>query len=278
MIRWAPRFLDNCDMTSNHQKMPVLFIGHGNPMYAIEPNTYSTAWGREGKLLPKPKAILAISAHWVTEGTSVTAMEHPETIHDFGGFPQALFDVQYSAPGSLALAKQVKALIKSREVELDDKNWGIDHGAWAVLKSLFPNADIPVVQLSLDMRLSSEEHYELAKELKDLRHQDILIVASGNVVHNLRLVDFGGTQQYPWATRFNEYFKAELLAGRHQHLIKPEQIGDEALISNPTWEHYWPALYALGLQDDDDQVEIITDGIDLGSISMLSFKLASSPT
>jgi 4,5-DOPA dioxygenase extradiol len=261
-------------MTSNSQKMPVLFIGHGNPMYAIEPNVYSHAWEELGKSLHKPKAILAISAHWLTEGTSVTAMEQPETIHDFGGFPQKLFDVQYPAPGSLELAKRVKTLIKSREVELDHQNWGLDHGTWAVLKSLFPEADVPVVQLSLDMSLSTQEHYELAKELKGLREEQILIVASGNVVHNLRLVDFSGKQHYPWATRFNEFFKTELLAGHHDALIHPELFGQDALISNPTWEHYWPAVYALGLQESDDTVEIITDGIDIGSISMLSFKFA----
>ncbi|MEY5050532.1 MAG: dioxygenase extradiol [Pseudomonadota bacterium] len=259
-------------MKSNSPKMPVLFLGHGNPMYAIESNVYSDAWEKLGKSLPKPKAILAISAHWLTEGTSVTAMEHPETIHDFGGFPQKLFDVQYPAPGSEELAKRVKTLIKSREVELDHQNWGLDHGAWAVLRSLFPNADVPVVQLSLDMRLSAREHYELAKELKDLRNEEILIVASGNVVHNLRLVDFAGTQQYPWAIRFNDFFKTQLLAGHHDALINPELFGQDALISNPTWEHYWPAMYALGLQESDDATEIITDGIDIGSISMLSFK------
>ncbi|MFZ9264325.1 MAG: 4,5-DOPA dioxygenase extradiol [Polynucleobacter sp.] len=261
-------------MTSNSQKMPVLFMGHGNPMYAIESNVYSQAWAALGKSLSKPKAILAISAHWLTEGTSVTAMEQPETIHDFGGFPQKLFDVQYPAPGSLELAKRVKTLIKSREVELDYQNWGLDHGAWAVLKSLFPEADVPVVQLSLDMSLSTQEHYELAKELKGLREEQILIVASGNVVHNLRLVDFSGKQHYPWATRFNEFFKTELLAGHHEALIHPELFGQDALISNPTWEHYWPAVYALGLQESDDAIEIITDGIDIGSISMLSFKFA----
>ena len=261
-------------MTSSSQKMPVLFIGHGNPMYAIEPNVYSHAWEELGKSLPKPKAILAISAHWLTEGTSVTAMEQPETIHDFGGFPQKLFDVQYPAPGSLELAKRVKTLIKSREVELDHQNWGLDHGTWAVLKSLFPEADVPVVQLSLDVSLSTQEHYELAKELKGLREEQILIVASGNVVHNLRLVDFSGKQHYPWATRFNEFFKTELLAGHHDALIHPELFGQDALISNPTWEHYWPAVYALGLQESDDAIEIITDGIDIGSISMLSFKFA----
>ena len=261
-------------MTSNSQKMPVLFMGHGNPMYAIESNVYSQAWEELGKSLPKPKAILAISAHWLTEGTSVTAMEQPETIHDFGGFPQKLFDVQYPAPGSLELAKRVKALIKSREVELDYQNWGLDHGTWAVLKSLFPEADVPVVQLSLDMSLSTQEHYELAKELKGLREEQILIVASGNVVHNLRLVDFSGKQQYLWATRFNDFFKTQLLAGHHDALIHPELFGQDALVSNPTWEHYWPALYALGLQESDDAVEIITDGIDIGSISMLSFKFA----
>ncbi len=261
-------------MMSNSQKMPVLFMGHGNPMYAIESNVYSQAWAALGKSLPKPKAILAISAHWLTEGTSVTAMERPETIHDFGGFPQKLFDVQYPAPGSLELAKRVKTLIKSREVELDHQNWGLDHGTWAVLKSLFPEADVPVVQLSLDMSLSTQEHYELAKELKGLREEQILIVASGNVVHNLRLVDFSGKQHYPWATRFNEFFKTELLAGHHEALIHPELFGQDALISNPTWEHYWPAVYALGLQESDDAIEIITDGIDIGSISMLSFKFA----
>ena len=255
-------------------KQPILFFGHGNPMLAIEDNPYTPSWQNLGARLPRPKAILMISAHWVTRGTWLTAMKEPSTIHDFGGFPKALFDEQYPAPGSPELAEMVKELLAPTVVTLEENEWGLDHGAWTVLKHLFPLADIPVVQLSLDASLSSQEHYELAKKLSSLREQGILIVGSGNVVHNLQMVDFSSSSVFPWAQRFNEYFKEHLIAGDDQALIDPFDHHPDARISHPTLEHYWPALYILALREADDSLEIITDGIDLASISMLSFKLA----
>jgi 4,5-DOPA dioxygenase extradiol len=256
-------------------KLPVIFFGHGNPMYAIQPNSFTPSWISLAKRLPRPKAILVISAHWLTQGIQVTAMEKPPTIHDFGGFPQALFDEQYLAPGSLHLAKSVQELLSPTEVTLDKDQWGFDHGTWTVLKHLYPEADIPVVQMSLDASLSASQHYDLAQKLSCLRDQEVLIVGSGNVVHNLRTIDFSSRTSFPWAERFNQFFKDNLLSGNHGALIHPlnNHPQHDVQMSNPSWEHYWPALYILGLQDKDDAVEIFTDGIDLGSISMLSFKL-----
>lgn len=254
-------------------KQPLIFIGHGNPMYAIQDNPFTPSWERLGERLPKPKAILIISAHWLTRGTWLTAMEQPPTIHDFGGFPQELFDQQYPAPGSPQLADTVRDLLAPIQVTLEENEWGFDHGTWTVLKYLYPQADIPVVQLSLDATLSSLEHYQLAKRLSALREQGVLIIASGNVVHNLRTADFSSRSIFPWAERFNDYFKEHLLSRNHQALIDPFTTNEDARLSNPSLEHYWPALYILGLQEDDDAIEIITDGIDLASISMLSFKI-----
>ena len=256
-------------------KLPVLFFGHGNPMYAIQPNPYTPVWKLLGEQLSRPKAILMISAHWLTKGVKVTAMENPPTIHDFGGFPQALFDQQYLSPGSSNLAGLVKELLAPKEVMLDKQEWGLDHGTWTVLKHLYPDADIPVVQMSLDATLSSFEHYALAKKLAPLREQGVLIIGSGNVVHNLRTADFSSRSIHPWAERFNEFFKKTLLSGNHDLLIDPftNQEQDDANLSIPTLEHYWPVLYVLALQELDERVEIFTDGIDLASISMLSFKV-----
>jgi 4,5-DOPA dioxygenase extradiol len=256
-------------MTSHRQ--PAVFAGHGSPMYAIEPNRYTQAWASLGKSLKRPDAILVISAHWVTRGTWVTAMSKPKTIHDFGGFPQALFDIQYPAPGSPALADRVQGLL-SAPVVLEENEWGIDHGAWSILKYLYPNADIPVVQLSLDGSMTAREHYELAKQLRPLRDENILILASGNVVHNLRTIHWqDGAQPYPWATEFNEFFVSQMRANQHDPLINWEGFGESAHLSIPTAEHYWPALYALALQHDGEQAQAFVDGIEMSSISMLGF-------
>ena len=254
--------------------MPVAFFGHGSPMYAIEPNRYTQAWSDFAASIPRPKAVLMISAHWVTRQVWVTAMDRPQTIHDFGGFPQALFEEVYPAPGSPDLAAQVRDLLLPTSVILEEQEWGLDHGAWAILKYMYPKADVPVVQLSLDARLSMREHYQLAKRLSGLREQGVLILGSGNVVHNLRTVDFSSSHEFPWAHRFNDYFKKYLLANRHDPLIDALDIGEDARLSIPTPEHYWPALYILGLQQEHEHVKIITDGIDLASISMLSFSIA----
>ena len=258
-------------MTSHRQ--PAIFAGHGSPMYAIEPNRYTAAWATLGKTLKRPDAILVISAHWVTRGTWVTAMAKPNTIHDFGGFPQALFDIQYPAPGSPALADRVQELLKV-PVVLEENEWGIDHGAWSVLKYMYPDADVPVVQLSLDGSISAREHYELAKQLSPLRDENILILSSGNVVHNLRTIHWQeGAEPYPWATKFNDFFISEIRGNHHNALIDWEHFGDAAHLSIPTAEHYWPALYTLALQQDGEQAKIYTDGIEMSSISMLGFSI-----
>jgi 4,5-DOPA dioxygenase extradiol len=255
---------------SKHRQ-PAVFIGHGSPMYALEPNCHTDAWAALGKRLHKPDAILVISAHWLTRGIWLTAMPQPKTIHDFGGFPEALFQIQYPAPGSPALAQHVQSLLK-QAVVLEEHEWGIDHGAWSVLRYLYPHADVPVVQLSLDGSLSAEEHYTLAKQLAPLRDDNILILGSGNIVHNLRLIDWGpDAVPLPWATEFNQFFKSQILAHQHLPLLDWQGAGDAARLSIPTPEHYWPALYPLALQGSGEQVEMITNGIEMGSISMLSF-------
>jgi 4,5-DOPA dioxygenase extradiol len=255
---------------SKHRQ-PAVFIGHGSPMYALEPNRHTDSWAALGKRLHKPDAILLISAHWLTRGIWLTAMPQPKTIHDFGGFPEALFQIQYPAPGSPALAQRVQSLLM-QAVVLEEHEWGIDHGAWSVLRYLYPNADVPVVQLSLDGSLSAEEHYALAKQLAPLRDENILILGSGNIVHNLRLIDWGvDAAPLPWATEFNQFFVSQILANQHSHLLDWQGAGDGARLSIPTPEHYWPALYPLALQGSGEQVEIISNGIEMGSISMLSF-------
>ena len=258
-------------MTSHRQ--PAVFAGHGSPMYAIEPNRYTAAWANLGKSLIRPDAILVISAHWVTRGVWVTAMTKPKTIHDFGGFPQALFDIQYPAPGSPALADRVQELLNV-PVVLEENEWGIDHGAWSVLKYLYPNADIPVVQLSLDGSMSALEHYELAKQLRPLRDENILILSSGNVVHNLRTIHWqDGAEPYLWAKTFNDFFASEINVNHHESLIEWERFGDAAHLSIPTPEHYWPALYTLALQQEGEHAKVYVDGIEMSSISMLSFSI-----
>jgi 4,5-DOPA dioxygenase extradiol len=255
---------------SKHRQ-PAVFIGHGSPMYALEPNRHTAAWAALGRRLHKPDAILLISAHWLTRGIWLTAMQQPKTIHDFGGFPEALFQIQYPAPGSPALAQRVQSLL-TQAVVLEEHEWGIDHGAWSVLRYLYPNADVPVVQLSLDGSLSAEEHYTLAKQLAPLRDENILILGSGNIVHNLRLIDWDSeAAPLPWATDFNQFFMSQMLANQHPSLLNWQAAGDTARLSIPTPEHYWPALYPLALQGSGEQVEIITNGIEMGSISMLSF-------
>jgi 4,5-DOPA dioxygenase extradiol len=253
------------------QRQPAVFIGHGSPMYAIEPNRYTAAWSALGKSLQRPDAILAVSAHWVTRGIWVTAMNKPKTIHDFGGFPQALFDIQYPAPGCPALADRVQELFDA-PVTLEENEWGLDHGTWSVLKYLYPNADVPVVQLSLDGSKSAREHYELAKQLRPLRDENILVLSSGNVVHNLRTIDWqGDAKPYPWANQFNQFFASQMLTKQHAPLIAWEEFGDAAHLSIPTPEHYWPALYTLALQGENERAEMLIDGIEMGSIGMLSF-------
>jgi 4,5-DOPA dioxygenase extradiol len=253
--------------------MPALFVGHGNPMNAIMLNEFHKRWQRMGEELPRPKAILMVSAHWLTNGTFVTAMEHPKTIHDFGGFPKALFDQQYPAPGSPDLAKETMSLIKSASVK-DDHQWGLDHGTWSVLLPMYPKADIPVVQLSIDYGKPPQYHYELAKELKELRKKGVLIVGSGNIVHNLGMVDFENKTRYDWAYEFDEKIAGFINKGDHKAVIEYDKLGTVARMAVPTNDHYLPLLYTLGLQDNKDSVHYFNDTMDAGSVSMRSILLS----
>lgn len=248
--------------------MPALFVGHGSPMNAIEDNEFSRTWQRLGKELPKPNAILCISAHWETIGTFVTAMEAPKTIHDFGGFPRELFAVQYPAKGSDTLVNDTKQAISKAVVELDHE-WGLDHGAWSVIKHMYPEANVPVVQLSLDYRQGAAYHYELAKELATLRNKGVLIVGSGNMVHNLGIMDWRNANQgYDWAVTANEKFKSLISAKNHSSLINYSSISKEAQMSIPSPEHYLPLLYILALQNNKEEASFFNDKEVYGSISM----------
>ena len=253
-------------------RMPVLFVGHGSPMSAIEQNPYTAGWAALGRSLPRPKAILAVSAHWYDQGTAVTAMERPQTIHDFYGFPKPLYEVQYPAPGDPALAHRIRALLAPADVALDHE-WGLDHGSWSVLIHMYPHADVPVVQLKIDRSLSPAEHYALAKRLAPLRDEGVLVMGSGNIVHNLRTIRWQpNAAPFDWATRFNDRVRALVLAHEHATLIE-NPSDDDTRRSVPTPEHYLPLLYCLALQEAEESVEIPIDGIDLGSISMQSIRI-----
>lgn len=250
--------------------MPVAFLGHGSPMNTLEQNAFSKAWRSFGAAVPRPKAVLMVSAHWYTLGTHVTAMPTPETIHDFGGFPQALFDFQYPAPGSPALARRVAQLLQPLKVGLDEQ-WGLDHGAWSVLAHAFPDASVPVVQLSIDRTQTPQWHYDLAQRLAPLRDEGVLILGSGDVVHNLGIMNWREqTVAFDWAVRFNDLVKSHLAQPDHPALINYERLGEDARLSIPTPEHYLPLLYVAGLQTPQDKVSVLVDGIIGGSISMLS--------
>jgi 4,5-DOPA dioxygenase extradiol len=250
--------------------MPSLFIGHGSPMNALEDNRHTRAWKALGESLPKPKGIVAISAHWYTRGTGVTAMAQPKTIHDFHGFPPALFAQTYAAPGDPVLASRVQEVLRPTPVAADQQ-WGLDHGTWSVLVHLYPQADVPVVQLSIDATQPAQYHYELGKKLAALRDEGVLIVGSGNVVHNLGVIRWtAGAAPYPWATSFDEQLRVALERGEHDFAIHYERAGEAAALSIPTPEHYLPLLYVLGTQSSQDAISFPTDGIELGSISMLA--------
>jgi 4,5-DOPA dioxygenase extradiol len=254
-------------------KMPVLFLGHGSPMNAIGDNAFARNWQQTGKILPRPAAVLCISAHWETRGTFVTAMERPPTIHDFGGFPQALFEVEYPAPGDPALAMETKNVITSTAVE-PDQNWGLDHGCWSVMKHLFPDADVPVVQLSLDYSQSPRYHFALAGELSALREKGVLILGSGNMVHNLRVLDWHKPDDgFDWAEEANEKLKKIILDGNFKQLIDYHTMGREVELSVPTPEHFLPLIYALALKEKNEAITTFNDKVVMGSISMTSFKI-----
>jgi 4,5-DOPA dioxygenase extradiol len=255
--------------------MPLLFLGHGSPMNAIEENEFVAGFREIAKSIPRPKAILCISAHWETPGTRLTAMKHPKTIHDFGGFPDALFKVQYPAPGSPELARQTIQLLPGHKPE-EDHSWGLDHGAWSVLKHLYPNADIPVVQMSLDYHKNPTDHYKMAGELQKLRKSGVLIVGSGNLVHNLGMVAWNRLNEqyaYDWALEAMDKMRRAILDDDHQKLIDYARQGSEFQLSIPSPEHFLPLLYILGLKEKEEDINIFNDQPLGGSLSMTSLKL-----
>ncbi len=268
---------DSHEPSVSTEKMPVLFIGHGSPMNAVEENEFVAGWRKVGESVPRPKAVLCISAHWETMGTFVTGMDKPKTIHDFGGFPDELYEVQYPAPGNPELARKIKDLVKKTQVGLDEK-WGLDHGCWSVLKHLYPNADIPVIQMSMDFYMSSRQHYDLAKELVSFREKGILIIGSGNIVHNLRMVSWANLENvygYDWAFEAAEKMKKYILEGDHEQLINYESQGRAFQLAIPTPDHYLPLLYALALQDKNDRVTIFNDKPVGGSLMMTSVRIGT---
>jgi 4,5-DOPA dioxygenase extradiol len=262
----------------NTAKMPVLFLGHGSPMNAIEENVFVAGWRDAGKTIPPPSAILCISAHWETRGTFVTAMEKPMTIHDFGGFPQKLFDVQYPAPGSPELAAETKKIIVKTEVEFDHK-WGLDHGCWSVVKHLYPKADVPVIQMSLDYYQTPQFHYDLAKELASLRKKGVLIVGSGNLVHNLQRVAWDKLDEpgfaFDWATEAIGKMKQFILDGDHKQLIDYKSHGRAFDLAIPTPEHYLPLLYILALKEENEKVSLFNEATVAGSLNMTSVRIGN---
>ena len=249
-------------------RMPVAFLGHGTPLNALMANRWTSYWSRASEDFGNPRAILAISAHWCTAGTGVTAMEAPPTIHDFGGFPHPLFEIQYPAPGSPELARRVQDLLQPTGVILTDQ-WGLDHGTWSVLSKIYPAANIPVVQVSMDMRYGAPYHFELGRKLAPLRSEGVLILGTGNIVHNLEMRVRNADFAYDWATRFNDAIRSAILAKKLETLIKYEALGEDAALAVPTPDHYFPLLYVAGAAGDDDP-KIGIDGIEGGSMSMLS--------
>jgi 4,5-DOPA dioxygenase extradiol len=256
--------------------MPVLFVGHGSPMNAIEDNEFVLSWKELGKSILRPKAILCISAHWETTGTQVTAMQRPATIHDFGGFPPELYNVQYPAPGSPELAYEVKRIVNSANIELDE-NWGLDHGAWSVIRNIYPGAKVPVIEMSLDWHLTPQSHYDLGKELAPLRKSGVLIIGSGNIVHNLRMITWDHVNEpdygFDWALKANEMFKNMISNNNHKDLINYSGLGKEVQMAVPTPDHYLPLLYSLALKEENENISFFNDKTVMGSLSMTSIMI-----
>jgi 4,5-DOPA dioxygenase extradiol len=259
-------------MTAN-SRMPAIFFGHGNPMNAIEVNAYTKAWSRIAGTFPRPKSILSVSAHWYVAGTAVTAMDSPRTIHDFGGFPRELFEFEYPAPGDPALAQRIRELLAPVETGLDGR-WGLDHGTWSVLCHLYPEADIPVVQLSIDETRPATFHYDLGRRLAPLREEGCLVIGSGNVVHNLHAYAWGrhAAEPFDWAVRFEQNIRQAMLGADDAALVGYESLGRDARLSAPTPDHYLPLLYVAGSRHEEDRVTFPVEGIDGGSVSMLTAK------
>ncbi len=276
MASLQPLYSWTKDLKEEDIKLPVLFIGHGSPMNGIEDNEFSRTWAKFGNEIPKPKAVLVISAHWLTTGTHITAMENPKTIHDFGGFPQELFDVQYPAKGSPELAKTTSELITSTRVGLDH-DWGLDHGTWTVVRRMYPNADIPVLQLSIDYNKPAQYHYDLAKQLASLRKKGVLIIGSGNMVHNLRMVAWDKLQEpeygFDWTIEMNAIFKEKIGNNDFKSLIDYEKLGSAAKLAIPTPDHYYPLIYNIALQDNTDTIRFFNDKPVGGSLTMTSVKI-----
>lgn len=253
--------------------MPVVFFGHGTPMNALWNNAYTQGWAAIGAAIPRPKAVLAVSAHWYVPGVAVTAMASPPTIHDFGNFPPELHRMQYPAPGDPILARRVQSLLAPLSVDLDQQ-WGLDHGTWSVLCHVYPEADVPVVQLSMDRNQPPAFHYELGRRLGPLRDEDVLVIGCGNVVHNLRAYAWGRpVEPFDWAVRFDEKVRELIESGDHEPLIAYESLGRDALLSAPTPEHYLPLLYVLGLRREGEPVSFPVEGIDGGAVSMLTVRI-----
>ena len=251
-------------------KIPVVFVGHGSPMNAIEDNEYSRTWKDIGRRIPRPEVILSISAHWYTKGTKIQKEEKPETIYDMYGFPKELYEIVYNVPGSPGIAKISKDLI-SKESEYDN-SWGIDHGTWSVLVHMYPERDIPVFQISIDAQAPAESHYKIGKELKSLREKGVLIFGTGNVVHNLRLVDWHkGSKGFDWAYEFDEYIYENIINNNHEKILKYNELGDVAKLSVPTPDHFYPLLYTLGAVDEEDKVSTFNKSCELGSLTMTGY-------
>jgi 4,5-DOPA dioxygenase extradiol len=254
--------------------MPAFFFGHGNPMHAIASNEWTEGWAEIGRAIPKPKAILAVSAHWYPPATLVTANERPRTIHDFGGFPKELYAVQYPAPGEPDLARRVQQLLEPIDAALDT-SWGLDHGTWAVLRHVYPKADVPVIQLSIDETQPPRVHYDIGRRLASLRDEGILVAGSGNLVHNLHAYGWGKrvVEPHDWAVRFETQAREWMSTRHHEPLIAYENLGRDAMLAVPTPDHYLPLLYILGMQQSDEHASFPIEGVDGGSISMLTVRI-----
>ena len=257
------------------KSMPVIFVGHGNPLNVLRSNRWTRGWAALGKSIPRPKAVLCVSAHWYVPGTRVTAMAHPRTIHNFGGFPRELYEIEYPAPGAPELASRVQALLSTVGAD-SDQEWGLDHGTWSVLHHMFPDAEVPVVQLSIDRRMAPSFHYEAGSMLKPLREEGILILGSGNIVHNLRAYDWEqpDAPAFDWAARFEEKVRGFLSSGEDNSLIDYERLGPDAALSVPTPDHYLPLLHVLGARKEGDAVSFPVEGFEGGSMSMLAVELS----
>ncbi len=258
-------------------RMPIVFIGHGNPMNALAKNSFTEVLEELARKIVKPRAILCVSAHWMSEGTWVTHMPEPKTIHDFYGFPKELFEIQYPAPGSPELARRIQSDIAPPRISLDDELWGLDHGTWSVLRHMYPDADVPVLQLSIYMERPSDYHFELGKRLRPLRDQGVLIVGSGNIVHNLRLMDWKeGVAPFDWATEFDEWVKGRIVARDFSAIVENATSTEAGKLSIPSPDHWYPLLYILGAAESNDELRFEYEGIENGSISMrtLSFGLS----